>query len=95
MKIAAVDTYAVILPIKEISGGTAGYLEDCRSLIIRVETDNGTQPGGEMTGLLRLGKPAIFSDIDVKLATVTPTNTAGLGITVNRENLAELATRDP
>lgn len=52
------------------------------------------QPGGEMTGFLRLGNRAMFSYFDVKLATMTPTNTTGLGITVNRENLAELATRD-
>jgi L-alanine-DL-glutamate epimerase-like enolase superfamily enzyme len=125
MKISAIDAYALILPINEIYGGAAGYLEGCRTLIISVETDNdiegwgeatqgsactpilsaaemhlhvaskNAQPGGEMTGFLRLGKQAIFSKIDVKLATVTLTNTAGHGITVNRENLAELATRDP
>jgi L-alanine-DL-glutamate epimerase-like enolase superfamily enzyme len=31
----------LILPISEIYGGAAGFLEDCRTLIIRVETDNG------------------------------------------------------
>ena len=52
------------------------------------------QTGGEMTGFLRLGEQAIFSYIDVERATVTLTNTAGLGITVNREKLAQLATHD-
>ena len=49
MKIAAIDSYALILPVKEIYGGAAGYLEDCRTLIIRVETDNGIEGLGEAT----------------------------------------------
>ncbi len=49
MKIAAIDIYPLILPVKEIYGGAAGYLEDCRSLIIRVETDNGIEGWGEAT----------------------------------------------
>jgi len=49
MKITAVDTYPVVLPIKEIYGGAAGFLEDCRSLIVRVETDNGSEGWGEAT----------------------------------------------
>ena len=49
MKISAIDTYALILPVKEIYGGAAGYLEDCRTLIIRVETDNGIEGWGEAT----------------------------------------------
>ena len=49
MKITAVDTYALILPVREIYGGAAGFLEDCRTLIIRVETDNGIQGWGEAT----------------------------------------------
>ncbi|HET7006002.1 MAG TPA: enolase C-terminal domain-like protein [Candidatus Binatia bacterium] len=47
MKISAIDTYALILPIKEIYGGAAGYLEDCRTLLIRVATDNGIEGWGE------------------------------------------------
>ena len=49
MKIVAIDTYPLILPIKEIYGGAAGYLEDCRTLIVRVETDNGMEGWGEAT----------------------------------------------
>ncbi len=49
MKIAAVDIYPLILPVQEIYGGAAGYLEDCRTLIIRVETDNGIEGWGEAT----------------------------------------------
>ena len=43
MKIAAIDDYALILPVKEIYGAAAGNLEDCRTLIIRVATDNGIE----------------------------------------------------
>ena len=49
MKISAIDTYALILPVKEIYGGAAGYLDDCRTLIIRVATDNGIEGWGEAT----------------------------------------------
>ncbi len=41
MKIVAIDTYPLILPVKEIYGGAAGFLEDCRTLIMRVATDDG------------------------------------------------------
>lgn len=49
MKIFAVDTYPLILPIKEVYGGAAGYLEDCRTLIVRIETKNGIEGWGEAT----------------------------------------------
>src|SRR5678815_368063 len=49
MKVLAIDTYPLILPVAEIYGGAAGTLEDCRSLIIRVETDNGIEGWGEAT----------------------------------------------
>jgi muconate cycloisomerase len=49
MKISAITTYPLILPISEIYGGAAGFLEDCRTLIIRVETDNGIEGWGEAT----------------------------------------------
>ena len=54
MKIVAIDTYPLILPIKEIYGGAAGDLEDCRTLIVRVETDDGMEGWGEATQ----GRPA-------------------------------------
>ena len=38
------------------------------------------QPGGEMTGFLRLGDQDIFSGIEVTHGKVTLTNAAGLGI---------------
>src|SRR5262245_41523236 len=49
MKIVAVDTYPLILPVAEIYGGAAGTLEDCRSLIVRVTTENGIEGWGEAT----------------------------------------------
>jgi hypothetical protein len=30
MRIAAIDTYPLVLPVREIYGGAAGFLEDCR-----------------------------------------------------------------
>jgi L-alanine-DL-glutamate epimerase-like enolase superfamily enzyme len=49
MKIVAIDTYPLILPVAEVYGGAAGTLEDCRSLIVRVETENGIEGWGEAT----------------------------------------------
>ncbi len=49
MKIVAIDTYPLMLPVKEIYGGAAGFLEDCRSLIVRVETESGVEGWGEGT----------------------------------------------
>jgi muconate cycloisomerase len=49
VKISAIHTYPLVLPISEIYGGAAGFLEDCRTLIIRVETDNGVAGWGEAT----------------------------------------------
>jgi len=49
MKIVTIDTYALILPVKEIYGGAAGFLEDCRSLIVRLELENGVEGWGEGT----------------------------------------------
>jgi muconate cycloisomerase len=49
MKIVALDTYPLVLPVKEVYGGAAGFLGDCRSLIVRVETENGIEGWGEGT----------------------------------------------
>lgn len=49
MKIREITTYPLILPIREIYGGAAGFLEDCRTLIIRVGTDDGIEGWGEAT----------------------------------------------
>lgn len=49
MKVVVVETYPLILPVAEVYGGAAGYLEDCRSLIVRVETENGIEGWGEAT----------------------------------------------
>jgi muconate cycloisomerase len=49
MKIAVIETYSLVLPVREIYGGAAGFLEDCRSLIIRVETESGIEGWGEAT----------------------------------------------
>ena len=49
MKVRSIEVYPLILPVAEIYGGAAGTLEDCRSLIVRVETDNGIEGWGEAT----------------------------------------------
>jgi muconate cycloisomerase len=49
MKILGIDVYPLILPVAEIYGGAAGTLEDCRSLIVRVATENGIEGWGEAT----------------------------------------------
>ena len=49
MKIVAIEAYPLVLPIKEVYGGAAGFLEDCRSLIVRVETESGVEGWGEAT----------------------------------------------
>lgn len=49
MKILAINAYPLILPVVEIYGGAAGSLEDCRSLIVCVETENGIAGWGEAT----------------------------------------------
>ncbi|HVO94854.1 MAG TPA: enolase C-terminal domain-like protein [Terriglobales bacterium] len=49
MKIVFFDTYPLVLPIREIYGGAAGFLEDCRTLIVRVELENGIEGWGEAT----------------------------------------------
>src|SRR5262245_1228456 len=49
MKIVGIDTYPLVLPIKEIYGGAAGLLEDCRSLIVCVRMENGVEGWGEGT----------------------------------------------
>ena len=54
IKIVAIDTYPLVLPVREIYGGAAGFLEDCRSLIVRVEVEGGIEGWGEATQ----GRPA-------------------------------------
>jgi muconate cycloisomerase len=49
VKIRAIRTYPLILPISEVYGGAAGVLDDCRTLIIRLDTDNGIEGWGEAT----------------------------------------------
>jgi muconate cycloisomerase len=49
MKIVGIDAYPLILPIVELYGGAAGTLEDCRSLLVRVEGENGIEGWGEAT----------------------------------------------
>jgi muconate cycloisomerase len=49
MRIAAVETYRLVLAVREVYGGAAGFLEDCRALIVRVETDSGIEGWGEAT----------------------------------------------
>jgi L-alanine-DL-glutamate epimerase-like enolase superfamily enzyme len=49
------------------------------------------QPGGEMTGFLRLGNQNIFSGIEVTHGKAVLTDAAGLGIEVNQKRLAQAA----
>src|SRR5262245_65053923 len=49
MRIIAVEVYPLILPVAEVYGGAAGTLEDCRSLIVRIETEDGIEGWGEAT----------------------------------------------
>ena len=49
MKVRSIDVYTLILSVAEIYGGAAGTLEDCRSLIVRVEAENGIEGWGEAT----------------------------------------------
>lgn len=49
MKISRIESYPLILPIKEIYGGAAGFLEDCRTLIVRLEAENDVEGWGEAT----------------------------------------------
>lgn len=49
MKVRSIDVYPLILSVAEIYGGAAGTLEDCRSLIVRVEAENGIEGWGEAT----------------------------------------------
>ena len=37
------------MPVKDVYGGAAGFLEDCRSLLVRVETETGIEGWGEAT----------------------------------------------
>jgi len=36
MKIAVIETYPLVLAVREIYGGAAGFLEDCRTMIVRM-----------------------------------------------------------
>lgn len=49
MRINKIECFPLILPIAEVYGGAAGLLEDCRSLIVRLETANGVEGWGEAT----------------------------------------------
>jgi muconate cycloisomerase len=49
IRIIAVEVYPLILPVAEVYGGAAGTLEDCRSLIVRIETEDGIEGWGEAT----------------------------------------------
>jgi len=51
------------------------------------------QPGGEMTGFLRLGEQDIFSAIPVRRGTACPPMTAGHGVEVDKEKLRRTAER--
>ncbi len=43
MKITGIEVFPLTLSISEVYGGAAGFLEDCRTLIVRVETGDGIE----------------------------------------------------
>jgi len=49
MKITAIEVFPLTLSIREVYGGAAGFLEDCRTLIVRVEAGDGIEGWGEAT----------------------------------------------
>jgi muconate cycloisomerase len=49
MKITGIEVFPLTLSISEVYGGAAGFLEDCRTLIVRVETGDGVEGWGEAT----------------------------------------------
>jgi muconate cycloisomerase len=49
VKILSIECFALVLPIREIYGGAAGFLEDCRTLLVRVEVEGGVEGWGEAT----------------------------------------------
>jgi hypothetical protein len=51
------------------------------------------QPGGEMTGFLRLGEQDLFSSIPTTRGRAIPPMTAGHGIDVDKRKLQRLAVR--
>jgi muconate cycloisomerase len=53
------------------------------------------QPGGEMTGFLRLGEQDIFSRLQVRHGRVSLPSGPGLGIEVNQAKLRQMAHRSP
>ncbi len=49
MKISRIEVFPLTLSIREIYGGAAGFLEDCRTLIVRLEAEDGIEGWGEAT----------------------------------------------
>jgi len=49
MKITGIEVFPLTLSIREVYGGAAGFLEDCRTLIVRVEAGDGIEGWGEAT----------------------------------------------
>ncbi len=49
MKITGIEVFPLTLSIREVYGGAAGVLEDCRTLIVRVEAGDGIEGWGEAT----------------------------------------------
>jgi len=49
------------------------------------------QPGGEMTGFLRLGEQGVFGSIEVQNAKALLTDKPGLGVEVNKQELVQIA----
>src|SRR6185503_2643115 len=78
------------LPVVVGQGSACTPLLSAAEMHLHVALPN-TQPGGEMTGFLRLGNQDIFSGIEVIRGKAVLTDAAGLGIEVNQTQLAQVA----
>ena len=89
----ALDVAAVVgargLPVVIGQGSACTTILSAAEMQLHCALKN-AQPGGEMTGFMRLGEQDIFSPITVSHGTASPPMTSGHGIEVNKENLRRL-----
>jgi len=80
------------LPVVVGQGSACTPLLSAAEMHLHASLPN-AQPGGEMTGFLRLGNQDVFSRIPVTRGKAVLTDTPGLGIEVNHNGLSQLASR--
>jgi L-alanine-DL-glutamate epimerase-like enolase superfamily enzyme len=78
------------LPVVVGQGSACTTLLSAAEMHLHASLKN-AQPGGEMTGFLRLGEQDIFSPLKVSRGRVSLPDQPGLGIAVDREKLKQLA----